>query len=283
MTKRILTLLCCCTLAACGGDDDDVNAATARDFSYAPRLAAPPPESVTDAISSMRSFQGLGDESSAVAVQGSLMQVGFEVLGDDLGIGGFAVRSESATALVREARSRTFAAALGNAATQFDPACVVVDNRTAGTTIVTFANCTVSESTADGNMTVKATGKVVGQLGAVAWDVKYSLSMAGPEAAITLAYHDLGRMDFAANFARAHQEANIGASIASGGKRVEIGLAQSVDLDLALDSACATNVTGGTLEAKRVWTKQPSGANEVDGGVLFTWTGCGVANVQYSR
>jgi hypothetical protein len=160
-----------------------------------------------------------------------------------------------------------------------------VDNRTAGTTTVTFANCTVSESTAGGEMTVKATGKVVGKPGAVNWDVKYTLSMTGPEAAITLAYHDLGRMDFAGDFATAHQEADIAASAASGGRRVEIGLAQSVDLDVALDAACATNVTSGTLEAKRVWTKQPSGATDAEarvGGVLFTWTGCGTADVQHS-
>jgi hypothetical protein len=213
------------------------------------------------------------------------MRVGFEVIGDDLGTGGFAVQSEGATALVREARSRTFASALGNAA-QFDPGCAVVDTRAAGTTIVTFANCTLSRPTAEGNMTLKVTGKLVGTLGSVAWDLNYDLSTSSPQLAITLAYHDIGRMDFAHDFARAHQEADIVVSVVRGEERVRVGLAQSVDLDLALDAAtCPTNVTDGRLEAKRVWTERPPDTTDDGGvgGVLLTWTGCGTADVQYSQ
>jgi hypothetical protein len=287
MTKRFLTLLVsCAALVACGGGDEDhVNAASARTFSYGDAEAAPL-LGAGDAIDSLLAFQSAGDETSAVAAQGSLMAVAFEALGDEFGVGGFAA-TENPTALVRDARSRTFAAALTGDTAQFTTACTVVAKDASGTTTVEFKNCTLSEASTDGTtLTVNANGRVIGTPGSVAWDVTYNLSMTGPDATFTVGYHDVGNIDLTATSVKAHQEADIGAAFSSGTQHAQLGLAQSVDLDVTIGDACASSITGGTLEAKRVWTRRPAGTSAeetADRGALFTWTDCDTVTVQFSR
>ncbi|HET7754088.1 MAG TPA: hypothetical protein VFK85_09265 [Anaeromyxobacteraceae bacterium] len=286
MTRRIALALSCCALAACGGGGDHTNAATARSFSYGPEQSVAAPLSAGDAISSMKSFESAGDGQTAVAAQGSLMQVAFEALGDDLGVGGFAATSANPTALVREARSRTIGAALTGDASQFTAECTTAAKDAAGTATVVFKNCQYTETTTEGTLTVNVAGTVVGKPGSVVWDVTYNLSLTGPDARIELGYHDKGNLALTAATVKAHQEADIGGAFASGLQHLELGLAQSVDLDVTIDGSCATHITGGTLEAKRVWTKRPAGAAAeatVDRGALFTWTGCGLATVRFSR
>lgn len=289
MSNRIMIALCCCVLAACGGGKDEhVNAATAKTFSYGPEQPWTAPSSAGDAISSIASFQASADEVSAVAVQGALMQVAFEAFEDDLGLGGFAATTADPAALVRDARARTLKTAFGlaTAATQFNGECTVVANGADGATTVTFGNCQVTDSSVDGSMTLTVNGKVVGRPGAVNWDVRYTVAFSSTDGRIDFAYHDVGDVAVTPATVVAHQEADIAASVSSDGQSASLGLAQSVDLDVAIDSTCATNITGGTLEAKRVWTKRPSGASSTDlpdGGVRFAWNGCGTAAVQFSR
>lgn len=288
MSKHIIALaLCGAVLAACGGDDERVNAATARTFSYGPAAPAPAPLAASDAVGGVLAFQTSSDESTAVAAQGSLMQAAFEALGDDIGIAGFASTSANPSALVRDARSRALTAALGGAAaTQFSGACTVTEQGADGVVTVVFGNCEYTESSVDGTITVRVSGRVVGGPGNVRWDMTYNADFAGPDATLLFGYHDVGSVDVTATTLKAHQEADLGATMSSGGQRLELGLAQSVDLDLILDGSCDTRITGGTLEAKRVWTKRPSGASAselADRGVLFSWLGCGVAEVRFSR
>jgi hypothetical protein len=51
-------------------------------------------------------------------------------------------------------------------------------------------------------------------------------------------------------------------------------------------STCASSVTGGNFEAKRVWTQVPSEAQGsgdfTNKGVKLTWTGCGTATAQFA-
>lgn len=289
MTKRSLTLaLCSAFLAACGGGDGDrVNAATARTFSYGPATPASAPLAASDAVDGAVAFQFVADESTAVGAQGSLLQVAFEALGDDLGFAGFAATSAGPGALVREARSRTLATALaGTAATQFDGACTVTQRGANGVATVVFGDCVFTETTVDGTVTVRVDGTVTGGPGNVTWNMTYTADLGGADTAVHFGYHDVGRIDVDAVSLKAHQEADFGATVSSGGQRAELGFAQSVDLDVILDGSCATHITGGTLEAKRVWTKRPAGAEAselADRGVLFTWIGCGVAEARFSR
>jgi hypothetical protein len=291
MSKRIAVALCACVLAACGGGKDDhVNAAAGTTFSYAePQQSLSTPSSASDAIESLAAFQTSSDEATAMAVQGALMAVAFDAIPeDDFGLGGFAATTADPRALVRDARSRTFATAFGSAtaATQFNGECTAVANAADGVTTVTFGNCQYTDVSADGSMTLTVNGKVVGRPGAVTWDVRYTVAFSSADARIAFAYHDVGDVAVTPATVVAHQEADIAASFSGGGQSASLALAQAVDLDVAIDSTCATKITGGTLEAKRVWTKRPSGASSTDvvnRGVLFSWTGCDLATVQFSR
>lgn len=287
MTKRFVTIaLCSAALVACGGGDGDrANAATARTFSYSAPVDTFPPTAAADAIESIVTFESAGDASSAVAAQGSLMAIGYEVLGDEPAFGGFAA-TEMPAALVRDVRARTLRAALTGPGTEFAE-CTAVRNDANGSTTVEFENCQYSETTTDGTMTVKVAGTVVGSPGAVAWNVTYALSMTAPDWAMTLGYHDVGDIDVTATTLKAHQEADVGLVVSGGGQHAELGFAQAVDLDVTIGT-CATgttSITGGTLEAKRVWTKVPRDYPPevtVDAGVLYTWTGCGTAEMRSS-
>jgi hypothetical protein len=291
MSKRITVALCACVLAACGGGKDDhVNAAAGTTFSYSEPQPWSPPSSASDAVESLTAFQTSSDEATAMAVQGALMQIAFEAIPDDAlgGFGGFAATTSDPTALVSDARSRTLATAFGiaTAATQFNGECTTVASAADGVTTVTFGNCQYTDVSVDGSMTLTVNGKVVGRPGAVTWDVRYTVAFASTDGRMSFGYHDLGDVAVTSATVVAHQEADIAASVASGGQSASLGLAQAVDLDVAIDSTCATNITGGSLEAKRVWTKRPSGASAADlpnAGVRFNWTGCGVATAQFSR
>jgi hypothetical protein len=290
MSKRIPVALCACVLAACGGGKDDhVNAAAGTTFSYGAQQPASAPSSASDAIESLAAFQTSSDEATAMAVQGALMAVAFDAIPeDDFGLGGFAATTADPKALVRDARSRTFATAFGTAtaATQFNGECTAVANAADGVTTVTFGNCQYTDVSTDGSMTLTVNGKVVGRPGAVTWDVRYTVAFSSADARLAFAYHDVGDVAVTPATVVAHQEADIAASVSGGGQSASLGLAQAVDLDVAIDSTCATKITGGTLEAKRVWTKRPSGASStefVNRGVLFDWSGCGIATVQFSR
>jgi hypothetical protein len=289
MKNRLLTLaLCSAFLTACGGGDDErVNAATARTFTYGPAQPVAPPATASATVDGFAAFQSAADESTAVGAQSSLLQVAFEALGDDLGFGGFAAPDASPNALVGEARSRTLATALrSTAATQFDGACTVTQRGADGVVTVAFGDCVFTETTVEGTVTVRVSGTVTGGPGNVTWNMTYTADLGGPDMTVHFGYHDVGRVDVDASSLKAHQEADFGATVASGGQRAELGFAQSVDLDVALDGTCATHITGGTLEAKRVWTKRPAGAEAselADRGVLFSWTGCGVAEARFSR
>lgn len=288
MMKRAATIaLCCLTLTACGGSDDDrVNAAAARTFNYGPAEPGTPPDAAA-ALESLVSFQTAAGEETAIAAQGSLMSLAFEALGDEFGLGGFPAASRTrATALVKDARSQAFAAALRGAATQFTTGCTVVKGGPDGTTTVVFSNCVYAEDTSDGGeLVVRASGQISGRPGFVEWNVKFTLGLSSGDASMTLAYHDVGDFSLTSTSAVGHQEADVSATVRSGAQSAALGLAQSVDLDVTLDASCEANITGGTLEAKRVWTRIPSNAPAeefADRGVLFAWIGCGVANVQFS-
>jgi len=79
----------------------------------------------------------------------------------------------------------------------------------------------------------------------------------------------------------AASEASLTASIA--GQTMSAALHESLTFDVTRSASCATGVTGGTLEAKRVWITRPAAvpaAELPDAAARVTWTGCGTASVQ---
>lgn len=144
----------------------------------------------------------------------------------------------------------------------------------------TFANCSVTENA----VTITVNGTLTASKSGASWDITANVQGARGTATYAIATHDVG--NFTATNARITGEAgsDISGSVAVNGQTVStFALATSVALDLGFQLTPKACVTSGTLEAKLVWTKPPSGATVSDKAVKIAWTGCGEFHVSHSR
>jgi hypothetical protein len=87
-------------------------------------------------------------------------------------------------------------------------------------------------------------------------------------------------------FAYRHAIAEVTAELPAGAEdspEVQAALDESLAFDVTRSSNCASGVTGGTLEARRVWVARPAGvpASQLpDEAARVEWTGCGTATLR---
>lgn len=172
-----------------------------------------------------------------------------------------------------------------------NPSCA-----TATPTSITFASCTktVDETDVDGTVshtvaTVNGSMSYTAATNTAAWDLTLgaTVTATGPSAGNgSFSIHMAGSIAVGTTAIVGHMGTELALSATISGRSVTVGVDESVDLDLTYADAatCATRVTGGTLEAKRVWTARPTGVSTAqlpDAAAKVTWTGCGQATVQY--
>jgi len=264
-----LTLL----LAACGGGSDAPreNTAAGSAFTYAAPQAATAEQagSMGATVASLDAFKaspgasaGLG-ASDAGSVTGSLLTGGSFASFSPAEIG-------------------------GTSAAVFDvPACAVVT-----TGKVVFNGCRVTVSETAGTSTTAGTLTVDGQVAVAAdgqtldWDLAYgvSLTMGGDVAMRMVA--DLrahGHVVVTETTAVGSAGSEVTMRVTIDGQSLSAAVDESLTFDLTHAATCASGVTGGTLEAKRVWVERPSQAPvsaTPDQALKVTWTGCGEATAQ---
>jgi hypothetical protein len=178
------------------------------------------------------------------------------------------------------------------AAAGFDPACV-----TATLGLVTYSGCTVTVTDTSGTWTVTVNGTVTraiaGAIANVGWDLRTHFTAADTTFAMALDVHQAGAITITppanttapwtlVGSARSDMDMNFPVT----GMNVSASVTVLADYDLKFmtASSCATGVTGGTLQIRRVWTKRPMGstaADSPDEGLLFTWNDCGSVNVAW--
>jgi hypothetical protein len=258
-------------LAACGGSTPAGNTATGTTFTYGTPQAATADQAgaLGVAVESLDSFRaspgaaaGLG-VADATGVAGRLLQGG--------AIGSFSPSSLGASAL-----------------SVFDvPACATV---AAGR--VTFTGCTVTISPSSTNDRASGTVTVNGFVGLAAdgqtldWDLSYGvgLTMAGTAATtVNGTLHSSGQVVATATNATGSAASEVSLSVSIAGQSLSAALDESLSFDVTRSATCASGVTGGTLEAKRVWITRPAGvpvAQLPDAAAQVSWTGCGTATVQ---
>jgi hypothetical protein len=259
-------------LGACGGSSKpSENSAGSATFAYGTSQAATPDQAgaMAATVSSIDAFRaapgtgsGLG-AADAASVTGALLQGG--------PIATFSPASVGAT----------------SAAAFDDPACAAV---TSGK--VTFTGCRVTVSQSSGGASTSGSVTVNGDVSLSAdrqtltWDLTYgvALTMSGTNA-ITMSgtMHSAGSVVSTATTAVGTVGSEVSLTVSAGGQTVSAALDESLTFDVTRSDACASRVTGGTLEAKRVWTSRPSGASATqlpDAAAKVQWTGCGTATVQ---
>ena len=280
-----MAILAAGLLAACGGGGGNKgNPAAAKTFDYGAPQSRTAPSSTTFALSSATSFPTTPTADAAMGVGESLFSAADELLG---GTAIFAAPVSRALPLVRAARSA--ALGIGEVPGSSLPAgCYTIAGG-----VVTFRGCRMTQTDFDGTtVTVTLDGTVTGVIGSVTWGLDVHVVMASPDFALDAHYGDDGTFTVTESTAKAHQEVTLSATGRGGGQSATLALAQAADLDVTTvpPSSCASRVTGGTFEAKRVWTAVPNelrndpqaAAEFKDRGVKLTWTGCGTATAQFS-
>jgi len=259
-----------CAIAAasggCGGGDGDGgggggNAAADHEFEYgAPTPASGAQATVLDGA--LSSAVSLGDSPSAAAALGlaSITSLTTALLGTPVGVA--AAREIPALAAPRGG---------------FDDDCITITD-----TAITFDHCEFSS----GGSSTSTDGEVsIGDGGlAIEWDLTVTSELAGEGFSSDARYHQSGNLAFGDGTISGEMLGELSATTTLGGTTVsyEMSEAAILDLEVQLSPAC---VIGGSLEARRVWTRRPEGypaTSTPDVGVLIEWTGCDQATIATS-
>jgi hypothetical protein len=301
MTRRMTLAVLCAAATACGGSDSGGNAAVSKEFTYGP--ASPATSSQASALqgslTSALALQG-SSEPSASDAQGVAQFSGVTtaLLGSPLeSISAVGTSSAARATALTKARSALLSDA-DFAGVNFDGACVV-----ATSTSVTLNNCTVDINEMDGSSTV--TGRVTANGSAtltnsnqtLTWDVTVSadvdVSGNGVSGSAGLSYHTAGTItvtpptDAADGTIEGTMAAEMGVRASANGQTLSVGVHEALALNgITYQTTPSACVTGGTLEAKRVWTDWnvpgSSAPRPSDRAALVTFTGCDTATVQLS-
>jgi hypothetical protein len=285
MTKRMtMALASCLALAACGGDDAG-NAAVGKTFTYGTAQSASYSQTyaVTSQVGSVSALQGVPDTASAQGMA-SIDEITSSLLGSN-GVGATSPAQQQALAAGARAASRQLV--VGGASSFDNPSCV-----TTTATSVAMKGCTITNSAygETDNVQVDGTFTFDAAKGTLAWDFtvndNFSYSYSGGTVTGNVHLHESGTLTVTATTIQGQMLAELSASASSGSVSTSMAVSEAVLVDLTYADAavCSTRVTGGTLEAKRVWTDRggQSSSQLTDKAAMVTWTGCGQANIVYS-
>jgi hypothetical protein len=294
MRKQIALLAVIVAGAACGGGGGKgENPAVARTFNYNTpgQVSSSATAAVSQSLASAASFDTAAGPDVAMNVNGSLFEAANEALG---GGSFFGIAEVDEAPALRSLRTRALGLVtpIGDASgTLQPPGCITLDPAAKK---ITYRGCTITESSVDMTTTVTIDGTITGATGSVTWDLRLGIHGAATGITLDAAYTESGTFAVTATTAKAHQQLAFSVTARGNGQSATLAMAQAVDLDVthAPVSACATRITGGTFEAKRVWTAVPSelrndpvdGPNYRDRGVKITWAPntCGQATVLFS-
>jgi hypothetical protein len=291
MKRMAMALASCLALAACGGDSGG-NAAVGKSFTYA--SATPYSTSSLDYQLSGTLAVGSAAEATSSAVVGNADGLTSSLLGSSsIGLATTPAQRNALATGARAAVRQLMAASAGEFSYQFDnPGCV-----TTTATSVTMNGCTVTSSYTGSGYSETSKVQVDGSLsydptkGTVTWGFTVrdgmSFSYSGQSGSATAALHESGTLTVTATTIQGQMLAEANVSGSTPQASVSLAVSESVDIDVTYADAatCPTRVTGGTLEAKRVWTDRGGmPVSELpDEAAMVTWTGCGQGSIQFSK
>ncbi|HET9555040.1 MAG TPA: hypothetical protein VFP50_18890 [Anaeromyxobacteraceae bacterium] len=288
--KRLGILTTCALLAACGGSGTRSNAAAGKTFSYsAPVTATAAETAALDAqVASAATLNGSLDASTAPNAVG---MADFSGATDALLPQGATLR----VALPKSVSAPLPRLALSVAATSgFDlPQCVSV-NATGTSGTITFSNCAVTSTTTDTYTNVTTTTKVTlsgtvhsAAPGSLDWDLTAGVSMTDSQGvALSGSAHQHGDLTVTSTTIKGSMLAETALTMTAPGGSISAAVDESLTVDVTYTAGPPECVTGGTLEAKRVWVQRPQGATAAqlpDQAAKITWTGCGTGEIAFSQ
>ncbi len=288
MRLLLIAASCALALAACGGSDKKTgNAAASTRFTYGASTSASPAQAAAleGSVAGSTAFAAApsADGGLALSDMSLLTEALLGASGFGIGAAGPAPAQAALTAAGSTRRALT--------ATGFDnPACVQTS-----ATGVTLSHCTLTVDEVSGTSTFHLVVTASGSVGYAAaartlsWDLRVgeTVTVSGTTSGSAAgSVHMAGSLTVTETTITGHMTTEFAMTAAANGQSMAVGVDESVDIDVtyADAAACATRVTGGTLEAKRVWTARPQGATAddlPDAAARVTWTGCGTATIEY--
>ncbi|HUK66923.1 MAG TPA: hypothetical protein VLV17_08865 [Anaeromyxobacteraceae bacterium] len=265
--KRILASAACAVLAACGGgsSSNGNNAALGTTFTYGAPQAASGTQTaaVQDQVETILGVQATPSTTNAFNAADFTGLTGTLLGGQAADFPAVESAPVSiARAAVAHAGPRF--AALAHDVTFQDPNCAVETP-----TSVTLTNCVITDTgiTVDvsGSLTVDPTARTA------TWS--FTASMAVTD--LTVNYSFSGHVAVTDTTLQATLLADLNGTGTANGTTETIGASESAVVDLTYVSSPTTCVTGGTIEAKFVWTALPSGVSYPNEAAKLTFTGTG--------
>lgn len=298
MTKRMaVALASCLALSACGGGSGSAgNAAASKTFTYGtPSAAGTYSTSALDTQVSGTVAAGTASSAAGGAVVGNADGLTASLLGSGTGItAGTSPAQRAALALgAHTALSQLSTAPGGEFGFTFDnPGC-----QTTTATSITMKGCTVTSTYTGTSLTETSKVQVDGSLGydptkgQFTWDFTVgdvtSFTSSGQSGSVTIGLHEAGTITVTATTIQGQMtaEATMSGSSPQGSASLTVDEAVNVNLTYADAVTCPTRVTGGTVEAKRVWTNRGGASTTAlpDAAAIVTWTGCGKGNIAFSN
>ncbi len=283
MRKLVLMAACSGVLAACGGssgggfkDPDSVS------FTYGAATEATPGSDAANAaedasygLADAAAIQVLGADDSNLAddVLSMPTSVGSELFGSVLP--GLRAMERSGLRVSRRAAALLAGDLVADSPGWDDEGCWTVT-----ATSIQFDHCTMTESGGTGTGSLGVNGTMHRAAGHVYWDLTVAMTMTSTtdDGPVTLEYsdHATGDVTFGAGTIAGFERSDFSFSGRSPTESIDMKLTYNVDLDLQYLADPSFCLTGGTLEAKLVWTERPSNpeidpADLVDQGVKLTW------------
>jgi len=287
MHRPLIAAACALALAACGGSDKKTgNAAASAHFSY----GATAPASGTQTAALVNPVAGSTAFAAAPSADAGLALSDVSLLTEALlGASGYSLGAAGPAPSLR-ALSATGGSHRALAAGGFDnPACVQTS-----ATGVTLTGCSATVEDVSGGTTFRVVVTATGSVGyavasqTLSWDLRVGETVAisgASSGSASGSFHLAGSLTVTATTMVGHMATELSMTASGNGQSMTVGVDESVDVDVtyAAAASCATRVTGGTLEARRVWTARPQGATAADlpdAAAKVTWTGCGAATIQ---
>jgi hypothetical protein len=142
-----------------------------------------------------------------------------------------------------------------------------------GTNSVTYSNCTYDSNGLNGTLN----GTITVNGGTITWDITYTISISTQGVSGNGHFHFSGNVTVTASTIVGSGRSEYVVHASGNGESIEVG--QTTGFDANLQYATPFCVTGGTLEVRRSTVVSGSQSGSFDGGVKFTWTGCGAFTV----
>lgn len=291
MKRTTIASLLCLAAAACGGNGITGNAAASKKFTYGPPTAATSTQAsaLQGSLSSMASLQSAPDASSAASFTEFSTVTDALVGSPAFGLAPDGVQVQG-RALTTARRAALFSPT--DYGTSFDnPACV-----TATPTSVTLSGCkvTVTETSGSESVTVIVTTDGSVTLGnanqTLTWDLSMVLTIAATGASGSGRFHGAGKITVQAPTATADgtiqgdMTTEVSMSASGGGQSASLRIDEALDLNVTYRTSPSSCVTGGTVEAKRVFADWsiPNVSRPADKGAEVEWQSCGNATIALS-